>query len=288
MKKNTFIILAACVAATVSCTKVHKIAEEPDAAKEIVFSAGGGLLANVETKATAAVTSLSSFNVNCITGTAGSSESSVFNVSFSGSSSYTGGQYWPSTDKSYKFYASNATITPGASGPYVNASGTQDVVCAVLTAPEYKKSNKLDFQHIFARIGKCKISAPSGYTVSDLSVKITPKISGVYNLFAGNGHTDGTGWTSTSASSPVTIATSLGSETDNGLYIVPGVYKVTASYTLSVGAYSETFSKSSDISVVGGKINNISSSLPSGNATQITFSVNVSEWTDNDIAVTLS
>lgn len=256
---------------------------------EIVFTAEGeGFSSSVMTKAAAAVTSLSSFNVNCVTGTAGSAETSVFNVAFSGSPSFSGGKYWPSADPKYKFYASNVAMTPSAVGPTIAAVNTTDIVCAALLSPTYKASNALTFSHIFARLGTCKISAPSGYTVSNLSVKVTPNVSGTYNLFSGNGKTDGTGWSSKTPGSETVIASAVGSTASNDLYLVPGTYTLTASYTLTMGAYSESFTKSSTVSLMAGKVNNISATLPAGNAAGIQFTVSVTPWSDNNITASFN
>lgn len=301
MKQNFRILTllsatALTVLSVLSCNKVAGGAEPAPydavtrASEEIVFTAGGDLFdASVQTKAgTSAVTSLSSFNVLCVKGTAGSSESAVFNSSFSGSTNYTGGKYWPSTDQSYKFYAANESMTTAASGPTIAAANSKDIVCAFLASPTYRSSNKLTFNHIFARIGTCNITAPSTYTVSNLKVTVTPKTGGTYALFAGNGKTDGTGWSETATGSAVTLASALNSSADNNLYLVPGSYTLTATYTLTKGDYTEAFSKTSTVSLVGGKINNISATLPQGNAAEIVFTVSVTAWSNNSIEAQFS
>lgn len=255
---------------------------------EIIFKAAGeGFSADVQTKASA-VTSLSSFNVLAITGTAGSAESAVFNSGFSGTATYTGGKYWPATNPSYKFYASNATMAPAASGPTIAATNAMDIVCAYLGSPTYKASNTLTFNHIFARLGSCNISAPSGYVVSNLSVKVTPNTGGTYNMYTGNGKTDGTGWSGKTAGSQTTIASALNSSTSNDIYLVPGTYTLTASYTLTAGDYTESFTKSANVSLVAGKVNNISATLPAGNAVGISFTVSVTPWSDNNISASFN
>lgn len=295
MKPHLIITLASlgAVLCLASCQKEGPAADrfrtsEGDISPIVFTAEGEGFSASVQTKATSAVTTLSSFNVNCVKGTLGSAETSIFNTSFTGSPSYTGGQYWPASDQGYKFYASNVTMTPAAGGPTIAATNATDVVCAVLSSPSYKASNALVFNHIFARLGTCKISAPSGYTVSNLSVKVTPKTGGTYSLFAGNGKTDGTGWSSPTSGSATTIASALGSTTDNGLFLVPGSYTLTASYTLTSGAYSESFTKTATVALTAGKVNNISATLPTGNASQITFTVSVTAWSDNNITATFN
>lgn len=281
MKNSLTMILM--MALLCSCAK-----EAENIRGQISFTAdtGQGML-DITTKADV-VTSLSSFNVNCVTGVAGTSETSVFNSSFSGTTTYTGGKYWPLTDPEYKFYASNATITPSATGPTVSASNTTDVLCAVSLTPTYMESNSLTFNHIFARIGKCVVHAPSGYTVSSLTVKLTPKTGGKYNLYKGNGKTNGTGWSSTTAGSVTTIATATESSADNGLFLVPGSYEMTASYKLTKGAYSESFTKKGTVALAAGKINDISCTLPAGNATQISFTVTISPWSTNNVNLAVS
>lgn len=280
-----------CAIASVSCQKEGAAvsgAPLPEASDEIVFTAGGAFDATVETKATA-VTSLSSVNVLCVTGTAGSSETTVFNSVFnSGAYGYSGGKYWPLTDQSYKFYASNVDMTPAATGPTVSATTETDVVCAVLTSPTYKASNTLTMNHIFARVGYCRIMPPTDHTVSNLSVTITPKTGGTYSLFAGNGKTDGTGWSNVTTGTSTVIATQPNTRESTGVYLVPGSYQLTASYTLSIGDYSESFTKTSTVNLVGGKVNNITSTLPNSNATELKFVVTVAEWGQNSIEATFN
>ena len=291
MKTNTLFLFFALL--LLSCNRMEdpsgKIPADPSGKVPIVFTAeGDDLNASVTTKATE-VTSLSSFNVLCVTGTAGSSEVQKFNVSFSGSTTFSGGQFWPDSDPSYKFYASNLAITAASGGPTVSATTATDAVCAFLPSPTYKaESNSLTFNHIFARIGSCNISAPTGYTVSSLSVTVTPKTGGTYNLYSGNGKTDGTGWSSTSDGSATTIASTTGSTSDNNLYLVPGPYTLSASYTLTKGAYSKSFSKSATVSLVAGKINNISSTLPAGDAKDIVFTISITPWEQNSITATFN
>lgn len=274
----------------VSCEKdadMHTL----DNSEEICFTVESVFNAEVKTKATSAVTELASFNVNAVKGALGSTETSIFNAEFTkdgSSSTYKGGKYWPATDPSYRFYASNVKLTPSAEGPVVEAGNTTDIVCAVLADPSFKTSNALVFSHIFARIGFCNIIAPEGYAVSGLEVTLTPKTGGLYNLYAGNGKTDGTGWSSVSEGSSAMLASSIGSTIDNGLYLVPGNYVLSASYTLTAGDYSESFTKTSSVSIVGGKINNISATLPEGGAQQIAFTVSVAPWETNNITATLS
>ena len=285
--RKVFILLAALSAITLSACTKSVSAPVPDA-NEILFMADYGVDYDVETKATA-VTSLSSFKASAVTGTAGSETAVWTNVSYSnaGDSKYVGGKYWPSTNANpYSFYASNIDLTFNAAGNTVTANNGTDVVCAYLASPTYKDVNTLTFNHIFARIGNMTVQAASGYTLSGVSIKVTPKTGGTYNLRTGNGQTNGTGWSSTANGSATELTSGAEGTMANDIYLVPGTYTLTATWTATRGEYTQTFTgKNSDVSLVGGKVNNITATL-GGLAEEIKFSVSVTAWGNNGIATT--
>ena len=157
--------------------------------------------------------------------------------------------------------------------------------------------NTLAFEHIFARISTVTVTAVAPTAISDITINLVdPKTGGVYNLRTGAGQTDGTGWSSLlpasgsqqlyrNAGSITAGASNTGS--DNDFYIVPGVYQLEASWTASVGDYSQeysTMSSTSTVSVQGGKVNSISCSL-SGDVESLSFGVSVTVWdTQNKVA----
>lgn len=228
-----------------------------------------GLNTTVSTK-TAAVTSLDSFNVIATTGTAGSETQVWGPVQFSGSP-YSADKYWPASDPKYHFYAANENLSFSAQGCEIPvADASIDIVAAYLPNPSYKTSNNLTFQHIFTRIGTIQVNAPSGYTITDVSLALSAPVSGTYNLRTGV-------WTAGSA-----IAQSLHTGT-NDVYVVPGTYTLTVNYTLSKGDYTESFSKSGSVTLEKGKINKISTTAPEGSATEIRFSVTIEPWTEIEL-----
>lgn len=288
MKKSFLLSFLALTGLVVSCNKAD-VESIPDGL--IAFRQTGlesAFSATVQTKATA-VTDLSSFNVTCTTGSAGSESQVWNNVAFTKDGSYfkagDGGKWWPSADPGYHFYAANAALTFNADGPTVAATNGTDVVCAYMPSPAYKTPNTLEFKHIFARITDVTFSSIDGYTISGISVTITPKTGGTYNLRTGNGRTDGTGWSSFTTGSATGIANATPGTKSNDLYLVPGNYTLTASWTATKGNYTKTFSnKTVDIVVVGGKRNSITASL-TGDASEVLFSVSVAAWGSNTIAI---
>ena len=224
-----------------------------------------------------------------MTGAAGSETAVWTNVAFSGNNTdgykaAAPGKWWPSTDASYRFYAANSALTFAASGATVAATNATDVICAYAAAPSYKAKNTLSFEHIFARLGAVTVSAATGYTISNVSIKITPKTGGTYNLLTGAGHTDGAGWSGLATGSETVIGNTVGN-TANDLYLVPGTYTLTASWTATKGDYTENIENMTcDVSLVAGKINKISTTL-SGNAKEIVFNVSIAPWTDNNQVV---
>lgn len=212
------------------------------------------------------------------------------NVLFSKSGTqYVGGKYWPIVNPGYSFYATNSdvTMTMGSSGAVLSGiTADKDVICAYLPSASvtYKVSNALSFEHIFARVTSVTVAAVTGYTISDVTISLVPKTTGTYTIAAGAEHSDGTGWSSTSGSATVNVYRNAGSpgigDQSNNVYLIPGSYNLTASWTATRGEYVQSFSKTVSVNIVGGKRNTISTTL-GGNATELVFTVNVAEWGDN-------
>ncbi len=183
------------------------------------------------------VTSLSSFYVTCVTGSAGSESSVWENSTFllrpypQGSSvrEYSGNpneKYWSSSNQSYKFYASNASMTFAAGGTTVAATNDKDVVVAYNSSPTYKGTNSLTFRHIFGKIGNVTVTPMDGFESSDItniSMTIVPKTGGTYNIRT-------SAWSGVTTGSATSIANSTPGTKSNSLYLVPGTYTLTASW----------------------------------------------------------
>ena len=281
----SIVTLVAISVAGVSCLQLEQpVLIENLSGDEIVFGANAYIEA--ETKAssgTTETTSLTSFYVSAVTGSAGS-ESSAFNstqfsqVQGSSPATYKGSKMWPSSDQSYKFYASNRPLTFNAAGTTVSATNTTDVVCAYLTNGTYKTKNTLTFEHIFARFGRVDVAAESGYTISNISIRITPKTGGTYNLRTGAGKTDGTGWSSVTTGSATVVANATGANA-NDIYLVPGTYEVKATWTATQGGTSITYTdKVVSVPIVGGKTNVVSIVLGG----EILLGVDLVEYCDYD------
>ena len=282
MKIGKFIPILLIAGVFASCNKTPVPSE---AGGQMVFIVGAPSV-DVSTKATDVVTSsLSSIYVSATTGTVGTSESAFWtSVNFTKGEDdvFRADKWWPLNDPGLHFYSSNIPVVFGATGSYVSATTDTDVVCAYLPTPTFNVPNVLTFNHVFAQIGTVAFSAPSPYSISDVSVSITPRVSGNYNIYAGYGQTDGTGWSSMSNGSEVSLSLS-GS---NALYLIPGDYTLTVSYRLTVGDYTDTFTKNASVSLVGGNVNNITATVPNGNAESIIISTTLTAWSDNNIVVT--
>ena len=238
------------------------------------------------------MTELATFNVLASTGTVGASETQAWApvaVTKDGTD-YLTGKYWPLTDQSYHFYASNASLTFGATGSTVTADGSTDIVVAYLPSPSFKEKNTLTFNHIYARVGNFTLNTQSGYTLSGVSATLKDGVSGgTYNIFSGNGQTDGTGWSGLSAASDRALGAFSSSTTapvsSNDLWLVPGDYTISVTYTLNKGDYSEQFTKTGTVSLVAGKTNTITATAVGGSASEIKFGVSVTAWSANAIVM---
>ena len=285
--KKTFVFLAgaALLAAVLSCNKngAVVVSDQEALQEQIQFRAQWPAIV-VDTKTTAVEqASFNSFKASASTGS-GTEVEAWTSEDFSKSGDvFKGDKWWPKDNPSYHFYASNLPLTFTASGNTVAATNATDVVCAYLASPSFKETNTLSFAHIFARLGSVTVSATDGYTISNIDIKITPKTGGTYNLKSGFEQTDGTGWSSPTSGSPVSIANAAPGTKSNDIYLVPGRYILTASWTATKDDYTESFSeKTVEVDLVGGKINLISAQIK-GNATQIAFSVSVTPWSDNAV-----
>ena len=290
--KNLSFFLILC-ALSVACTQnlCPEPVAEPSSQVPILFTAAAPLQASVQTRATVVTTeNLASFYAAATTGSSSETSawiSTTFNDTDHDGTFNSTDKYWPVDNPSYHFYAANVGLTFAASGTTCEAINSTDVICAYLPSPTFQAPNALAFEHIFARLGTVTVSAASGYTVSDITLKIVPKVRGTYNIKTGSGHNDGTGWASTTnASTSSTIASKLGSNT-NDIFMIPGSYNVTVSWTATKGAYTEVYSnKTITANFLSGKINALNITL-GGEAKPISFTVSVTPWGSNTITATL-
>ena len=265
----------------------------PDATGRVpllLLAEGAGFTDGLETKAGVAPTTsanLSSFFASATTGTAGAEVSAWTSTEFTKQDgAYTGGKYWPLSNPGYHFYASNIPLTFQAAGTTIQPANDTDVVCAYVSSSSYKTANILVFKHIFARLGTLAVNAQDGYEISNVSITITPKTGGTYNLRIGDARYDGTGWSALTAGAPVELTTGSPGTKNNDLYLVPGRYTMTATWTATRGEYVETFTgKTTDVDLTGGKINNLSTTL-GGRATPLQFNMSVAEWGNTSSSIT--
>lgn len=259
---------------------------------KIQFVAGGPAVDyEITTKATVnTATQLADngFIANAVKGSAGSDVEVWTNQAFTKVGDvWEQDKWWPIDDQSYRFYAvypGSYTTTFAAGGPTIAATNANDILCAYRGNATYKSVNTLSFEHIFARLCDVTVSPVSPYTISGITINITPKTGGTYNLYTGAGHSDGTGWTSTTNGSATNIANATPSTKSNDIYLVPGSYTLTATWTATKDNYTQTFSNiSKDVDLVGGMQNNITVSF-TGNGTEIQFGVSVAAWGTEAVA----
>ena len=191
--------------------------------------------------------------------------------------------YWPSTDPGYTFYAANAEVALSSGKYTISASTISDLVYCV-AAGVYKGSTSLQMKHIYARLGKVTLNSQEGYELSGVTLTLkSVHQKGTFTLPAG---TTGNGtWTASDAAADLAV-----SNGDNDLYVVPGIYDMTVSYTLKKGTtYSESFTKTAkDLDISQGNITTVTMTAVGGAAAEITFDVTVTAWENNALTPTLS
>lgn len=297
--KRIFIFVFAAVAAlaVASCNKDMPGKDALEEQVPVEFTLDGEITATVDTRATeVSTTTLSSMNVTATTGSSEQQVNNFSNVSFTKSNNvWRGGKYWPASNPSYHFYAANMSMTHTTNGQTVSPTNANtDVVVGYLASPTYKQSNALTMNHIFAQIGTTTITAPSGFTVTDLKVSVAPKTGGTYNLKSGTwtakGNAGSAQYLVGTSNSGASISTAGGSTNggDKDLWLVPDTYTLTVSYKLVAGdVSSDTINKTASVTIAQGKNNNISATLPADGApTEIEFTVTVTAWENQNQGVT--
>lgn len=258
--------------AAVSCSKQEQPAREE---RGIAFRIDGpDVEFGVETKVSVtnvAALNTSGFNVSATTGTPGSETGAWNNITFTKTGElFKSSKVWPSTDPGYHFYACNVPMTFGSTGTKVSVTNDTDVVCAYLESPSYENVNNINFGHIFSRIRMASVIAVSGYTITDVSMTITPKTGGVYNIRTGV-------WESTTTGSAYTLRSAVGSN-NHDLYLVPGSYTFNFSWTATIGEYTKSCSqKVKNVVMSSGYIYDYQVRL-GADAEQIKFEVSVNPW----------
>lgn len=255
-----------------SCAK--SVEPENQNPKEIVLCVGDDTIdMDVQTKATAITAIPSTLYFSVTTGKQGSSETAKKqseSVSSAGGKIATG-LYQTVNATSYNYYVSNLPITFAASGSTVSASNATDVIAGTTTSDSTSPSVTLD--HIFARTGTLTLNTQDDYDLSNVSWKIasvTGGTAGTYNI-------------ATKAWSSLTALNSTSITELSDMYLVPGSYTLTVSYTLTKGDWTQNFTKSASVTLVGGKINNISGTASGGAASAISLSVSLTPWGSTNI-----
>ena len=242
--------------------------------QQIVLCVGDDTIdMDVQTKATAITEIPSSLNFSVTTGKLGSSETTKkASASVSpASGKIATGLYQTANATSYNYYVSNCPITFAASGSTVSASNTTDVIAGTVTSNTTSPSVTLD--HIFARTGNLTLNTQDGYTLSVIS----------WSIASNTGGTAGTYNIATKAWSSLTALASTSITKTSDMYLVPGNYTLTVKYTLTKGDWTKSFTKSASVTLVGGKINNISGTASGGAASAISLTVSLTPWGSTDI-----
>ena len=242
--------------------------------RDIVLDVDGAIGVEVSTRVQAVTAVPSSLFWSATTGSSGSSEVSKWGnaqASVSGGRIVTG-KTQTATPTTYNYYLSNREITFSTTGSYIYCENGTDCIAGKATTPDSEVGVTLG--HVFARTGSLTLNTQSGYTLSNVSWQIESNtgagISGNYNIAKGT-------WSGQTGLSRRSLTSS------SDLYLIPGSYTFTVTYTLTKGDYSRQFTRSASATLVAGRINNITSTATGGDAKDITLTVSLTGWGSNSI-----
>lgn len=303
MKTKTLLLLAlAGTSLATACEKTLEYAPKTESspAREITFGLTGTTNTDVATKATTQVdlTNLGTLYVSAMSGSNYAFQNAEFTKGTD--DKWRGGKYWPASNPYYKFSASNISLDLGSSHPSLSVQNTNtDVLAAYLDNPSFENENALTLRHVFAQLGTVTMKAPAGYTVTNLKLKFRPIQQGKYYI-------DTDTWSPGYAvNSDVYIfgeqsagvdldAGSAKTSQDHDLWLLPGDYTLTATYTISKGDYSRSKTARATVTLYRGFNNNIGLNGDEANIPEptdikeISFTVTVTPWSDKSVAATFT
>lgn len=304
MKTKSLLFLAlAGISLATACEKALDTAlvTEPSTAREIIFGITGPINSDVATKATTEVdiNNLETFYVSAMSGSKYGFQNGEFTKGTD--DKWRGGKYWPATNPNYKFSASNVSLDLGNPHPSLTVQNTNtDVVAAYLSSSTFQQENVFTFQHIFAQLGTVTMKAPAGFTVTNLKLRFHPIQQGVYYI---DTYTWAPGYPLSNdvyifgtQSSGVDLEEG-GAQTseDHDLWLIPGSYTLTATYTISKGDYSRSKTATATVDLVQGFNNNIGlnenndANIPEPTDIQdITFTVTITPWSDKSVTASFT
>ncbi len=261
MKIRKLIIVFSFLALLFACQKAADVEEE------IVVHLESDNI-DLNTKANA-VTSIPSTVYWGMTYSNGSGKQSTTTKSVS-NGTFSTGYYQTASATTYIHYVSNVNFTAG--GNLTTNNGT-DVVVGKTSSNSTTPTVALG--HIFARTGSLTLNVPSGYSSSG----VTWKISGVssVNGTAGTYNVSSDSWTATSATLGSTDITS-----SSNMYLIPGTYRFTCSFTLTKGNFSKSYTQSADIYLEKGYVNNIRATTSTDEAVLIKFTTSITAWSSSN------
>ncbi len=275
MKLSKLLLFGLLGLALVSCNKGEPLS---DSGREMSFRLDG-LDLQVATKAT--VDTVTTANLGGVYWQCLSGSTNVYapaSYAVSGSTVNTG-KFWPAGGAIYNYRVANVAFSNAG---VITASNTTDIVVGTASGVT-NNSCSVVLDHIFARTGKLTMNTQPGYTISDVSWKI--KSRGSASGIAGN-YTIGSGWSSSGVTALAEEDVVPPFSSDSDLYLIPGDYTVTVTYTLTKGGYVETFTRAADVTLQQGKINSITGTANAGNAEEIQFTVSVTPWGSEELKPT--
>lgn len=267
---------AVCLLAAAAALSCQKAGTQLSGGKIVLCVEDGGVQASVDTKATPVTAIPSTLYWGATTGSGAESVKWAAASATVSSGKISTGKYQTATPTAYNYYVANRTFTAGGTMSVPNNS--IDIV-AGRTASSTLSFPSVTLNHIFARTGALTLNVPAGYTATSVSWRIKSK--GAISGTAGTYDMKSQSWTA--ASTALSDQAFTGS---SDLWVIPGTYTVTVSFTLTKGAFTKAYTQAGDVTLVAGKQNNITATTNNDEAAQVSFGVSLSAWSNNQTDLT--
>ena len=214
---------------------------------------------------------LESFYVSAMNRDTGIAPPDWQNISFwKEGSNYFGKKYWDIDNKCFSFFASNIMMSFEHGDPEISVTNRRDALYSSIANPLYKDINTLAFEHVFAKIGSVSVEPATGCTIKEVSISMTPKTAGTYDLLTAQ-------WSSTEEGELLTISCPAPWFEIENLLLIPTEYELSFEWEiLTEEGMSSLRRTRKNITFNKGVATSIICTL--GDENEVSLKTNTEEW----------
>ena len=214
---------------------------------------------------------LESFYVSAMNRMTGMAPLDWQNISFwKEGSNYFGKKYWDIDNRCFSFFASNIVMSFEHGDPEISVTNRRDALYSSIANPLYKDINTLAFEHVFAKIGSVSVEPATGCAIKEVSISMTPKTAGTYDLLTAQ-------WSSAEEGELLTIECPAPWFEIENLLLIPAEYELSLEWEIQTEEGMSTLRRTrKNITFNKGVATSIICTL--GDENEVSLETNTEEW----------